>query len=42
MRPVSEGSLYGVVAIYVLEEIVRGVLGFGFTRVVNLEPPYLE
>src|SRR5215212_6692102 len=42
MRPVSEGSLYGVVAIYVLEEIVRGVIGFGLARVMNLEPPYLE
>src|SRR5215216_6369178 len=42
MRTVSEGSLYGVVAIYVLEEIVRGVLGFGLARVMNLEPPYLE
>ena len=40
MRPVSEGSLHGVVAVYGLEEIVRGVLGFGLARVMDLETPY--
>jgi hypothetical protein len=42
MRPVSKRSLHGVVAVYGLEEIVRGVLGFGFTRVENLETTLLE
>jgi hypothetical protein len=42
MRPLSEGALHSVVAVYGLEEIVRSVLGFGFTRVVNLETPNPE
>ena len=42
MRPVSEGSLHGVVAVCGLEEIVRGVLGFGLARVMDLETPYPE
>src|SRR5215210_1311502 len=32
--------LHGVVAVYGLEEIVRGVLGFGLARVMDLETPY--
>src|SRR5215218_9409942 len=42
MRPVSEGSLHGVVAVYGFEEIVRGVLGFGLARVMDLETPNPE
>src|SRR5215217_5782167 len=40
--PVSEGSLHGVVAVYGFEEIVRGVLGFGLARVMDLETPNPE
>ena len=39
MRPLSKGSLDPVVALDRFEEIIRRVLGFGFTRVVNLETP---
>jgi hypothetical protein len=42
MRPVVKGSLDGVVAFYWFEEIVRGVLGFGLARVMDLETLYLE
>ena len=42
MRPDSEGSLHGVVAIYGFEEIVRSVLGFGLARVTDFETPYPE
>jgi hypothetical protein len=42
MRPISEGALHGVVAVYGFEEIVRGVLGFRLARVMDLETPNPE
>ncbi len=42
MRPVAKGSLDGIVTFYWFEEIVRGVLGFGLARVMDLETPCLE
>jgi hypothetical protein len=39
MRLVSKRSFDEVVALYRFEGIVRRLLGFGFTRVVNLETP---
>jgi hypothetical protein len=38
LRPVSEESLDGVKPFTGFGETVRGVLGFGLTRVMNLEP----